>query len=203
VFEREQAKERLKELGFIAGSKVEGNRPAFLFATSAGEVGVDLDADHMVCDLVAWERMVQRLGRVNRRGNGESRVVVLIEPEPQPNKKEREALDKQTGDKKLEEREQKQIEAFEAKVRTWRNIQAPLKMLPKNYEDLNASPGALRDPQEARGDRPKAHGNSGCGDHSNSAATGAISGASRRLVDDLAQGTHWPSSDQAVATGLD
>jgi CRISPR-associated endonuclease/helicase Cas3 len=42
--------------------------PAFLVATSAGEVGVDIDADHMVCDLVAWERMVQRLGRVNRRG---------------------------------------------------------------------------------------------------------------------------------------
>ena len=34
---------------------------------SAGEVGLDLDADHMVCDLVTWERMVQRLGRVNRR----------------------------------------------------------------------------------------------------------------------------------------
>ena len=29
---------------------------------------MDLDADHIVCDLVAWERMVQRLGRVNRRG---------------------------------------------------------------------------------------------------------------------------------------
>jgi CRISPR-associated nuclease/helicase Cas3, C-terminal len=42
--------------------------PAFLIATSAGEVGVDIDADHMVCDLVAWERMVQRLGRVNRLG---------------------------------------------------------------------------------------------------------------------------------------
>ncbi len=42
--------------------------PDFLVATSAGEVGVDIDADHMVCDLVAWERMVQRLGRVNRRG---------------------------------------------------------------------------------------------------------------------------------------
>jgi CRISPR-associated endonuclease/helicase Cas3 len=42
--------------------------PAFLAASSAGEVGVDVDADHMICDLVAWERMVQRLGRVNRLG---------------------------------------------------------------------------------------------------------------------------------------
>lgn len=83
VFEREIAKKRLAELGFLAGSSMERDRPTFLFATSAGEVGIDLDADHMVCDLVAWERMVQRLGRVNRRGGPESKlaeVVVLVEP---------------------------------------------------------------------------------------------------------------------------
>ena len=49
--------------------------PVFLVATSAGEVGVDLDADHMVCDLVAWERMVQRLGRVNRAGRDTPAIV--------------------------------------------------------------------------------------------------------------------------------
>jgi CRISPR-associated endonuclease/helicase Cas3 len=49
--------------------------PAFLVATSAGEVGVDVDADHMVCDLVAWERMVQRLGRVNRLGRTDPAMV--------------------------------------------------------------------------------------------------------------------------------
>lgn len=53
--------------------------PAFLVATSAGEVGVDLDADHLVMDLVPWERMVQRLGRVNRRAEpGEALVDVLV-----------------------------------------------------------------------------------------------------------------------------
>ena len=50
--------------------------PAFLVATSAGEVGIDLDADHMVCDLVSWERMVQRLGRVNRSGR---EAVALVD----------------------------------------------------------------------------------------------------------------------------
>jgi CRISPR-associated endonuclease/helicase Cas3 len=63
-------------------------RPAFLVATSAGDVGVDLDADDLVCDLVAWERMVQRLGRVNRRSNpGEARVAII------PVAKEKEAED--------------------------------------------------------------------------------------------------------------
>jgi CRISPR-associated endonuclease/helicase Cas3 len=55
--------------------------PAFLIATSAGEVGVDLDADHMVCDLVPWERMVQRLGRVNRSGRETTGLVdVFVGP---------------------------------------------------------------------------------------------------------------------------
>jgi CRISPR-associated endonuclease/helicase Cas3 len=61
---------------FMAGApEVEDGPPAFLIATSAGEVGVDLDADHMVCDLVAWERMVQRLGRVNRSGRPDAAIV--------------------------------------------------------------------------------------------------------------------------------
>ncbi len=94
VFEREKAKERLRELGFLAGSKVNPTHPVFLFATSAGEVGVDLDADHMACDLVAWERMVQRLGRVNRRGDGDAKVVVVINPEPAPSDGTKKAIEK-------------------------------------------------------------------------------------------------------------
>lgn len=96
VKERTDAEQRLKELGFLAGSN-EQTAPAFLAATSAGEVGVDLDSDHMVCDLVAWERMVQRFGRVNRRG-GEGRqanVVVIDEGEPKPKKQEAPTADEQ------------------------------------------------------------------------------------------------------------
>jgi CRISPR-associated endonuclease/helicase Cas3 len=77
VHERNLVAKWLSERGFIAGEKVELERPSFVIATSAGEVGVDLDADHAVCDLVAWERMVQRLGRVNRRGEGKAKIVVI------------------------------------------------------------------------------------------------------------------------------
>jgi len=77
IFERQDAAANLKRLGFVAGTEARSEAPAFLFATSAGEVGIDLDADHMVCDLVEWERMVQRLGRVNRRGDGNAEVRVL------------------------------------------------------------------------------------------------------------------------------
>lgn len=74
VHERTRLEGWLQANGFLGGSKQRRRGPTFLVATSAGEVGVDLDADHMVCDLVAYERMVQRLGRVNRRG-GQTRTA--------------------------------------------------------------------------------------------------------------------------------
>lgn len=76
VRERKDAADKLRELGFT-GDKKPLDKPAFLIATAAGEVGVDIDAEHMVSDLVAWERTVQRLGRVNRRGEGAADVVVF------------------------------------------------------------------------------------------------------------------------------
>ena len=82
VKERQDAKKTLEELGFFSGNDAP-KEAAFVIATSAGEVGVDLDADHMVMDLVPFERMVQRLGRVNRLGREghEARIVVIEEPD--------------------------------------------------------------------------------------------------------------------------
>ena len=78
VQERKQAAEDLWRHGLIvAGADGERTATVFVAATAAGEVGVDLDADHMVCDLVSWERMVQRLGRVNRLGGRNARVLVI------------------------------------------------------------------------------------------------------------------------------
>ena len=83
ICEREALEGWLDKQGFF-GSSTPPDAPTFLIATSAGEVGVDLDADHMVCDLVAFERMVQRFGRVNRRGrDGHSAnidVVCMLPP---------------------------------------------------------------------------------------------------------------------------
>ncbi len=49
----------------------------YLVCTSAGEVGVNLSADHMVCDLSTFESMVQRFGRVNRFGDIDARIDVV------------------------------------------------------------------------------------------------------------------------------
>ena len=78
VREREALQDWLQQHGFFNGSDNPPETPTFLVATSAGEVGVDLDADHLVCDLAPWERMVQRLGRVNRRGGSQRQALIEV-----------------------------------------------------------------------------------------------------------------------------
>ena len=78
VRERERLEGWLEEVGLLGGDPSPPEVPVFLVATSAGEVGVDMDADHMVGDLVAFERVVQRLGRVNRRGGAHRNAVVEV-----------------------------------------------------------------------------------------------------------------------------
>lgn len=51
----------------------------FLVSTSAGEVGVDLDADHMICDMTTFDSLIQRLGRVNRSGGRSSKIFIIHE----------------------------------------------------------------------------------------------------------------------------
>lgn len=53
----------------------------YLVCTSAGEVGVNLSADHMVCDLSTFDSMAQRLGRVNRFGDRDDTRVDVVYPE--------------------------------------------------------------------------------------------------------------------------
>jgi CRISPR-associated endonuclease/helicase Cas3 len=142
VFEREAAARQLSKLGFLAGTGTPPPLPTFLFATSAAEVGVDLDADHMVCDLVAWERMVQRLGRVNRRGNGNAQVIVVAERPRAPNKTEQKALDANTADRTKKQLEA--ISAYERDVAEARARRRALDLLPDVDGLRDASPGAIR-----------------------------------------------------------
>lgn len=59
----------------------------FLICTSAGEVGIDISADHLVCDLTTLDSMTQRLGRVNRRGDGAAEIDIVYESDPDPKSK--------------------------------------------------------------------------------------------------------------------
>ena len=126
VRERADLERWLDERGFLGAAGEGPSAPVFLVATSAGEVGVDLNADHMVCDLVAYERMVQRLGRVNRRGGAhrEATVDVLALPPESKDKAPKDAKERAESD-------------YRARL-------AALRRLPGGEDGrLDASPGAI------------------------------------------------------------
>lgn len=58
----------------------EGDETVYLVCTSAGEVGVNISADHLVCDLSTFESMAQRFGRVNRFGDRDDTEIDVIYP---------------------------------------------------------------------------------------------------------------------------
>jgi CRISPR-associated endonuclease/helicase Cas3 len=80
--ERDELLEKAVVKRFLDGEEKpedrSGKHPAVLVSTSAGEVGFDLNADHMICDAVPLDSMIQRLGRVNRRGYGDANVHVYV-----------------------------------------------------------------------------------------------------------------------------
>lgn len=129
VYERKALESWLDDNGLLGGVDSPPNTPTFLVATSAGEVGVDLSADHMVCDLVAYERMVQRLGRVNRRGGeGRQAKVEVFAVRPQV---------KASASKK--EEAERDLDTFKRRL-------SPLCRLPQGEDDRHdASPAALVD----------------------------------------------------------
>jgi len=62
---------------FKMGAKRETRETLYLVSTAAGEVGINLDAEHCVCDLAPADHLIQRWGRVNRDGKGEARVDLV------------------------------------------------------------------------------------------------------------------------------
>jgi len=58
----------------------------YLVCTSAGEVGVNISADHLVCDLSPFDSMAQRFGRVNRFGERNDTQIHVIHPTSLENK---------------------------------------------------------------------------------------------------------------------
>jgi CRISPR-associated endonuclease/helicase Cas3 len=56
------------------------DKTVYLVATSAGEVGVNLSADHLLTDLSTFESMAQRFGRVNRFGKVDDTEIHIFHP---------------------------------------------------------------------------------------------------------------------------
>jgi CRISPR-associated endonuclease/helicase Cas3 len=81
--ERDKLVEKPVLKRFLDGNEnpdlAENKKPVFLVSTSAGEVGFDLNADHLIGDEAPLDSWIQRLGRVNRRGKSTAIAQVLVE----------------------------------------------------------------------------------------------------------------------------
>ena len=60
------------------------DRGRIVISTQVLEAGVDLDADVLVTEICPWSALVQRLGRLNRRGRKEGVVHILEAPVKEP-----------------------------------------------------------------------------------------------------------------------
>lgn len=67
-YERERLSASQAFRRFDPGAAREEIETAYFIATSAGEIGLDIDADIGLFDLSTIDRFIQRCGRVNRRG---------------------------------------------------------------------------------------------------------------------------------------
>ena len=181
VHERTALEAWLSQWGSLAPQAFLRRPPAFLVATSAGEVGVDLNAEHMVCDLVAYERMVQRLGRVQPSWRQESHGTcrdVRSATRREGNDTER-ARTGREGPHVIQP-----AAGCVARVVSWRR--RPSRCKPRSVRGV-----------EVESSRHHRGGHDRC-----AAASRIDSAAARCVVDDVAAATRRPSGSCAVAAGM-
>lgn len=65
-------------LDLFAADRDSSAGSAVLVATQTVEVGIDLDATSLVTECASWDALVQRFGRVNRRGDLGSAVITVV-----------------------------------------------------------------------------------------------------------------------------
>jgi CRISPR-associated endonuclease/helicase Cas3 len=107
--ERDNLVESAKFQAF-SPSKRDRNTPRathYLIATSCAEVGVNLDADHGLCDLATLDSMIQRIGRINRFGLTDSTITVLLDEQ---------GLNAVVADRQKDDEHQKNLAALSAEV---------------------------------------------------------------------------------------
>jgi len=120
----------------------------YLVCTSAGEVGVNISGDHLVCDLTPFDSMAQRFGRVNRFGSEDSGIDIVFANSMLENKTNAEVLnlgafdlDNSNSEKSKKDQKNKKGSPFDLScIKTLHLLQKLQK-----YEDgrFNASPASL------------------------------------------------------------
>lgn len=75
-FDREGIVDSVLEL--FGADRPTSSPSAVLVATQTVEVGIDLDATSMITESASWDALVQRFGRVNRRGSHSTASITVV-----------------------------------------------------------------------------------------------------------------------------
>ncbi|MHB8091226.1 MAG: type I-G CRISPR-associated helicase/endonuclease Cas3g [Syntrophales bacterium] len=111
----------------------------WLVATSAGEVGINISADHLICDLSTYESMAQRFGRVNRFGERNDSTITVVHPQEFPHAQK--IVDAEKAVAQGEKDADKKLQGIMKKETVGIALEKTLALL--KQLDGNASPAAL------------------------------------------------------------
>ena len=106
--------------------RLEGRAPTLVVATQCVEAGVDWDFDAMISECASWDALVQRMGRVNRRGERADASCVILQ------------ADRRFKDPETEEQSCPVYRGYEIETAKWL----------ARVAELPCAPGAMPDPPE-------------------------------------------------------
>ena len=119
----------------IVEDRLKGREPTLVVATQCVEAGVDWDFDAMISECASWDALVQRMGRVNRRGKCRNAECIVVEAR-------RGFEDRETGKKFCPV-----YRKHEAETAKWLARVSPLQCTPGSMPE--APQGCVRPPTSA------------------------------------------------------
>lgn len=107
-------------------SRLDDREPTLVVATQCVEAGVDWDFDAMISESASWDALVQRMGRVNRRGERTDASCIVLQ------------ADRSFKDPETDEQSCPVYRRYEIETAEWL----------ARVSELRCSPGAMPDPPE-------------------------------------------------------
>lgn len=149
-YERDRLAESLIFGYFKQAKDSDDGKPHILVCTSAGEVGVDFNADHALIESCYLDALIQRLGRVNRYGKTKS-TVWLFEAPQRPIDKRAESVESSGQVNEEDETEEMETEGAEGNGNGAEGPEAQVDRIERGIPSVSNLLSALGKPKKGVG----------------------------------------------------